>query len=75
MVMIKIKIEDNIFMNCSEKEKTYQHVRYGIPMAHMYMRDDEYLYLVFDQAEQEENFVIDHKDKVLERYEDYYDNF
>lgn len=69
--MIKIKLEDNIFMNCSEKEKTYQRVRYGIPMARMYVSGDEYLYLEFDQPEQEENFAIDHSDKVLERGEEY----
>lgn len=68
--MIKIKREDNIFINCSEKEKTYQRIRYGIPMAHMYVSGDEYLYLEFDQDEQEENFAIDHSDKVLERDDD-----
>lgn len=70
--MIKIKIEDNIFMNCSEKEKTYQRIRYGIPMAHRYadISGDAYLYLEFDQDEQEENFAIDHSDKVLERDDD-----
>lgn len=68
--MIKIKVEDNIFVDCTEKQKTYNRIRYGIPMAHRYISGDEYLYLEFDQLEQEENFVIDHGDKVLERDED-----
>ena len=67
--MIKIKREDNIFETLDEKQKTFNRIRYGIPMAHMFPNENLYLYLVFDQNEQEENFISDYKAIVLERYD------